>query len=385
MNTLEKDSGLTVTTKTRVYTYSKGTTPPPVTYDAFSYRRRKIGQAIPNFHARRRRGELLPHTHFVQYEHQGGHVSGTYHTVKKSDPASIADVTNHHGCDGPTEPYRTYEFPTREGYYTSAPDSSSYDYLTQQAAGRIYAQGMDALTFVSELPSLKRSLSKLAGTARRLLNNKKVQKQTSRQLLEAWLEGRYAWRTLGYDIKDFYEAVTSFDAKRQIHSQRVGSSYTEAGSEAVWSGNSQNLYWTVVKDYSFNHSLRGSVTGRISASRFTVNPLVTGWELLPLSFVLDWVYDVGTAIEAASFVAFSQEYAASHGSKTVALVTYTCTGSNSSTHFGNASVIWSYESTTERRFPSSINLLPQLTNRRMDPSMALDLSAIARLRGRFNI
>jgi hypothetical protein len=314
-------------------------------------------------------------------EWKGGHSLGTYHTRKKSN-GETATVTNHNGCNAPLN-YRTYQFVDYDGYHTSNPDFSGYDYLVQQAAARIYAQGADALTFLSELPKLKKSLSKLASTARRLLDNKRIQRQTSKQLLESWLEGRYAWRTLGYDIKDFYEAVTQFEEKREIHSQRVGTTYTESGSSVIWSGTVQNLYWTLTKSWNHHHSLRGSVTGRISASRFTVNPLVTGWELLQLSFVLDWVLDVGTAIEAASFVAFSQEYAASQGSKTVSFVQYNCSGSDSSSHTGSATCYWEYESTTERRSPSTINLLPQPTNRKLSPDMATDLIAIARLRGRF--
>jgi hypothetical protein len=339
------------------------------------------GYDTPNYHALKRQGALLPHTPFLQAEWSGGHTGASYFTDEK-DAAFTATVIDHNGPNASIA-YRVSDFADNDAYHTAVPEDAGYDYLVQQAASRIYSSGMDALTFVSELPSLRRSISRIAKSARRLLSDRRIQRASSKEILSMWTEGRYGWRTFAFDIRDLHNAVTNFDAERQIYSERAGYSYSDTDSRIVWTGTASNLNWTIRKTYTHTHSVRGNVTGRISPGRFSVNPLVTGWELVQLSFILDWVLDVGTAIEAASFAAFSSEYAASIGSRTVSHVQYHCIGTDSSTHYGNASVFWEYNSTTERRSPSSINFKPQLTNRRLDPEMALDLSAISRLRGRF--
>jgi hypothetical protein len=51
----------------------------------------------------------------------------------------------------------------------------------------------------------------------------------------------------------------------------------------------------------------------IEPPRVSFNPIVTGYELITLSFGLDWVVNVGQWLSAMSFLIFSTNYVAAGG------------------------------------------------------------------------
>jgi hypothetical protein len=62
-------------------------------------------------------------------------------------------------------------------------------------------------------------------------------------------------------------------------------------------------------------SLRGSVVADIEVPAFQFNPLQAAWEIIPLSFVVDWFVNVGKTLNALSFSNLVKGYAASTGVK----------------------------------------------------------------------
>jgi hypothetical protein len=266
-----------------------------------------------------------------------------------------------------------------------------FGYQLQKAAARAYARGFDTLTFVSELPKLINSLRNIISNLKAVygkfrtkylsLNEKD---RLKKELFQEWLRSRYEWRTLLYDIQDLNDALVNFEGDRKIVSERQGTSVS--GTEN-YTKNDTNV------DFSFEstltvhweHSIRGAVSAQIVPPRFQVNPVVTAWELTRWSFIIDWVLDVGTALESLMFATFAAKYYGSYGIQTKVSFYETMSAEPLSTRVGSANMTLGGHLTKQAREPHAIPKLPQLTNRNLADSgdLILDLTALARTKFRF--
>jgi len=379
MGNINKDTGITTQSKT----WSRSAPSWWVgnasgSYIADSKRRYKNGVSIPNFHAKVARGELLPHTSFKQTEWEYEHLSGNL-SLSGHPNGYWYTVSNFEGYDLP-EVWRTRDYIDYDADPTSPPPTSIPDYFVQQAAARIYSQGFDALTASAEAA---KTVSMFKGVSKRMLDLAK--NFSTKRMLQLWLEGRYGWRTLAYDVRDLHSALQEFEAKREIWTERAGTSYSTSSSTATTytTGDTTSELQT---DIEHTWSLRGSVAGLIKPNRFIADPLLTGWELVPYSFVVDWVYDVGTAIQAQRFMQLATSWTASKGYQCNSTVNRKLTVLSPRNGYTSASGSVSYRGTgvTQSRGPiSSIPTLPQVTGRALTPDLALDLQALSRLRSRF--
>lgn len=337
------------------------------TVDRIFYARGRYakGYAIPNFKKRKKAGELLPHTPWQQGEAQEFEITpGRWFTRHVSNPAVFAEW----------DPYVEH-LPT--GFTPPDVDLTPATYSLQKAASEIYSQGLDALTFAAELPKTGQMITdfgkKLQNLSRGL---------SRKRILSAWLEGRYGWRTLAYDARDIYHAVAEMDHKREVWSERQGLSLkrTITDSQPLVSATNNTAYLN--SSIELSESIRGSISARISVSRFRLNPLETLWELVPLSFVLDWVYDVGTAIRALSFSAVQTGHYASIGYRQDYVASYDTEFDTDLDNRQDGEWTGACKFTGSRvlRQPTSINYSPQVTNRLLSPDLALDLTAIAETR-----
>jgi len=379
-----KDTGLVTTTGTQSLTGSwfSGSSESTFTKD---YKRSWMsGVDIPHFHKRKAAGELLPHTPFTQWVgekklHPGSH----YAQVNNNTPWSR--ITNLPGYGEVLRPLENIDDPESIMYLMTTADTSFAQAYVQAAAGRIYSKGWDALTFAGELPSLRRMIKSIARKADNIARG-----HTSKRILELWLESRYGWRTLAYDIRDLNNAINEWDASRQLYSERAGFSYTDYGNATHSYGSANSSIgdgsFEVYEEYSTRHSIRGSVTGRIKPTKIILDPLKTGWELVPYSFVLDWVINVGSAIDAYQFLRHVGEYSASYGTKSE--LTWSATiqnvvpnaGRNVTTY--NVSASANANITKEVRTPTGVSAIPQYNPRLLDGELGLDLLALSRLRAR---
>jgi hypothetical protein len=180
-------------------------------------------------------------------------------------------------------------------------------YLVQKAAAAISSAGFDALTFLVELKQLRRMLSGVGEKLESLTRGK-----SPGQIHNLWLEGRYGWRTLRYDIDDFVEVLSETNDGRKRWRASKGleysgstSSYSETTSSGIIGGHSSDYSWTV--------NARGTVIGDIAVPDFQFNPLVTAWEVTRLSFVLDWLLNVGQALEATTFLLLAKGHVSGGG------------------------------------------------------------------------
>jgi hypothetical protein len=182
--------------------------------------------------------------------------------------------------------------------------SNEFDKYLTAAAARIYSSGWDALTFLAEF-------GKTVGMFRNLTGRTIDQMQSGR-IDEKWLESRYGWRLLIYDIKDIIKAVNSLDEHRMRYRESVGSTKSESFSDTHYYYstlyNSETVFTTVAEV-----GLRGTIVADIEPPKIALNPITTAWELIPYSFVADWFVNVGKYLESMSFLALSHKHYAAAG------------------------------------------------------------------------
>jgi hypothetical protein len=272
-------------------------------YSAANYRLTR-GVTTPGFKERMRRGDLIPHTAFEQYE-QTGQGKYQYDWQVTTYPSSgtrewttpVAGVAQ--AAFGPSLAA------CLEILNDRSPDPA---YYVQLAASNLATGGFDALTFLAEL---RRVISMFLSLGDKLLLL--IRTRPPGTAWDLWLEARYGWRTLYLDLKDLEEALSDLDEARSISTERAGSTMT--WTDSTISTNTSSPTWTLTTNNTVTYSLgiRGCVAAKIRIPKFQFNPLVTGWELLRFSFVIDWFLSIGSAIGALSFLAMQREYTASYG------------------------------------------------------------------------
>lgn len=125
----------------------------------------------------------------------------------------------------------------------------------------------------------------------------------SRRLADGWLEVNYGWAPL---IGDVYGGMEAFRNGIATRGARVrGTSGSSQSSRGRWDTN-QSLsgnYLAQISDSPL--ASRAVYRGRVSNPQVRtlqelglLNPALLAWELLPFSFVVDWVIPVGTALSA---------------------------------------------------------------------------------------
>lgn len=122
---------------------------------------------------------------------------------------------------------------------------------------------------------------------------------------QGWLEGVYGWQPL---ISDLYGAVDA--VRRKSHDQiyrravAMGELRKKMRSKGVWpSTGVPYLEWNAEDEYKYTQKYTVYFTVTEPALHETgqlglVNPFATAWELVPWSFVVDWLLPVGNWIQS---------------------------------------------------------------------------------------
>lgn len=321
------------------------------------------GYDLPQYNKRLRRGELLPLTPWVQEE-----LYSTQSFAYNLKYNSGLGVQYEQDCAWTPVPtgLGTISFASVE---SKLYDTSEY---VQAAAAKIYSRGWDALTFVAELGQAVRMFQKM-GLRMAAYGADIVKKGLVEKPL---LELRYGWRTLVYDLIDLYKVLTHLDDHRQRFRESVGATLHEQNVELMsWVlGGAGSVPVTITDDYEIG--LRGTVVADIEPPKFAFNPIVTGHELIPYSFVLDWFINVGRWLNSLSFLVLqSQHYAAAGWQITVERTvtvgtptqnqywTVSCSGT------GNGRYVYT------KRTPTTIPLTP-LVSVNLDVAKVLDVLAL---------
>lgn len=336
------------------------------------------GQATPGYFARKKRGDILPFTDFFQYQAQT--LTRAYSNTWETS-STVSDTVKGSGSNTLQNEYEVTEYDISYGHGL-LDDVDAGPYL-QDAAAAITGAGMDTLTFLAELHKVRRMflnvvqrLGKLAARPGDVFH-----------LSSLWLEGRYGWRTLRFDLISLDHAVRNFDSSRKRFTESRGTTYSYTTRVMGDSSTSAGVY-TTYRDENIEIGVRGSICADISPARFRASAVTTAWELLPWSFVIDWLFSVGSMLESAQFLATVDNYAAGTGLKAMADVQYTV--GNLRRAAGVTS--WSFSRNQREagewiyRKPARVSLNPQ-SRLKFDvwkgvDSLALVVQQIAKLRAR---
>lgn len=108
-----------------------------------------------------------------------------------------------------------------------------------------------------------------------------------------WLSLRYGWMPL---LSDAYSATEAYDVLTKaadLSTVRVRSSNTFSVVQPSQASPKLNRSFTVRTQTILRTDVRRSVLGSLGFE----DPLLLAWELLPFSFVIDWVIDIGSYLE----------------------------------------------------------------------------------------
>lgn len=223
--------------------------------------------------------------------------------------------------------------------------------LLQEALARAQSDAWDTGTFLAELGKTIEGLTTLHSRLARLyqrLFSKAEHRAQSRAISfadavsEVWLELRYQWRPLVYDIQDAQVALQRYrdgiegPLCRGWSTSRggptTGGTFISRANCAVGGGSSAEIFpdgmvatggsgMEFIQQTALSKAI--SVEGRATVGvqvttrvSTMLDPVVTAWELVPWSFVLDWFITLGDLITAFSPFATGHFKYATYSEKT---------------------------------------------------------------------
>lgn len=341
------------------------------------------GMNTPNFKKLLRRGEIIPATSFVQYR-QNGRLNKSAYDVQQVGYPGTCNKTREWWS-----PYISYGTPfgASEASMTSMLKDMDAMSKLQEIASRLYTRGMDLGTSLAELHKTVHMVRNVGWSLGRLVKAIRVPtgvKSDTRYRLDAaaslWLEGRYGWRILSFELQDLYKAVTAWDNSRVRFkgSGKGGSTTWTSNSTYTWPAGAQYNAFTVYTARTYTQEMRAGIIADLSPPRFMINPLVTGWEIIPFSFVLDWFFSVGDAIGAAMFRLSVKDYTAWFGYRLTE--EYHHYWNKPTAKAGYVINDFSYDSTAfttlEIRTPTSVSIIPEY-RMNLNSLKLVDLAALA--------
>lgn len=176
--------------------------------------------------------------------------------------------------------------------------------LTQHYAGigadlAQYRQTCDdfAGTAVRALSLLKAIRDRRFGDAWRQLYGKREGQSWNKTLADLWLQYSYGWKPLASDLYELHAAAVA-DLKKPVVIKATGHGLSSNSVRFNWN----NTYWHEgVTETSFKTRLYAGVSNPYIAGLSNaglINPLSIAWEVVPFSFVLDWIIPIGNTLQA---------------------------------------------------------------------------------------
>lgn len=250
-------------------------------------------------------GVQLAKTDFI------GHLAGSYFHKKVDNSMELTFPTS-------LEP----AWPTDTGFMTTAlanARASSFDILTfvaelhktRDLIARAHARTLQRATRIQD--DIIRTVKRSRGSSKKW----KAEQGLSylARFGEVWMEGRYGWRILAYELEAVTEALIKLQGtiessvKRAYVSDSAVASYVAHSSSGevlshypggTWTSNNiSRVSGSITQECE--KTIRCGVGVNLLASNIAfVDPLVTAWEVLPFSFIVDWFVNVGESVKAFS-------------------------------------------------------------------------------------
>lgn len=191
--------------------------------------------------------------------------------------------------------------------------------LIQEALASVNTRSWDLGTFGAEF---NKTLDLIIGFRKRFVKRarrirKRYPKASVREFADEWMEHRYGWRILKYDVEDIFGAF-----KRLRDGTGEWARYTTFNgggvtlTESDYSNSAANLATGCTGEIAslsgpfahvrnVKHRCTFEQRAGVGVELFLrdiafIDPLVTVYEIIPYSFVADWFWNLGDAIAAFS-------------------------------------------------------------------------------------
>lgn len=373
------------TTVTEKYTKISGKGQPPAdrTRDEVNIIRRGQyrGSSTPRYHRRMKAGELIPHQSYTRFDSQAdyphGRYWGTY--VNTSTPLSYSyEVNSVRDVPGAATTESAAWVKLQSLLKMSGINE---DALLVEALANCKPE-LDAGTMLAEMSKTVQMVVGVRKRAAKYISDAlRGGFRSARAASQAWLEWRYGWRVLGYDINSVVEYL-NYPIRDAIVEGRAGQSYTRY-DEVVRAFTGYYVRHNTVGQLQQDLSVRANVNVKFrgKSSNAFVSPATTGWELIPFSFVADWFVGVGDAIAAWEVLLSAEATTSSIGYKFTETGDIRLdniqigTGANARAPYGVSGNSHSY-CELRSRAPRGIPLVYPRTRVKLDRAKIADLIAI---------
>lgn len=167
--------------------------------------------------------------------------------------------------------------------------------LSKAAALATIAESKESVTSIF---AILRRVLKIAIAAKKLQFGKLAQELKPKELADRWMEVRYALRPLVYDAKAICEAL---DAKLEHDRQtfRGFKKDNDVVSDTVTTGGIFNREWQreSVRSIEVRSGVLTQIESLHALNTWGFDSIIeTAWELVPLSFVFDWFWNLGETL-----------------------------------------------------------------------------------------
>lgn len=196
--------------------------------------------------------------------------------------------------------------------FPALPSSSiSEDVVLQEALAKARTPSFDAGTFAAEL---SKTMDLILGFRKRLFKTladiRRNPKFAHKPLADAWLEYRYGWRILSYDIEEINASLAKLKEIPLGYHRYTAHESSQTSTPSVSSDSISPLmspqvgtsagYWFYNTSTQRVDVRAGVAVEGVARDIYFVDPLVTTWEIIPFSFILDWFFNLGEMIQAWS-------------------------------------------------------------------------------------
>lgn len=323
----------------------------------------------PSYWFKKNRGNIIPYQPFTQqvFSYEANGLLTARQTHKGNGSWTQWDYVNNVPADPPDVNAQLVST-------ASLLNDMDFHYLVNKAAADIMSGGWDVLTFLVELKKTREMFISLV-TKFKALNQRLELYMKGKEALSVvdwvnlanlWLEGRYGWRTLIYDLEDLDKAVKSLtNGKHYDRQRKTREISTITSPTTVTTVVNGIIQTTTTKSETISLSGNGKVIGDLEVAALQWNAAATAWELFRFSFVIDWLIGVGNALQVNTFLATARDYSASYGGQVLwtrnivqahgpidddATYSYTASGLTNLT----------YETEYRVRVPTTLDRLPQV-------------------------
>lgn len=356
------------------YTKISGTGSPPADSSSPEWQTRKLGlysgKPTRDYTKKLAQGELLPLNPYFRYDYEENRNPGVYFGTNKGPNPKYSFRTTSPAATLSGNTMATH--PGAVGKLTAMAKEVNTIALQQSAFAKI-APDLDLLTTMAEVP---KTLAMILGARKRalelIINARRRGFDSAKDAARLWLEWRYGWRILGYDIENF----VSFWKRPFQPLIMTGSASDEVSEMETLSSPGGGYYCRYDDVTNITRNLNVKVNAAIKYSgrnlNVLVSPVTTAWEFVPWSFVGDWFFSVGDVLNAWSVLGRAESSYSSVGYE----LTENCSGSRQNPVLGTgANAIAPYGATGSGNSSGTLLMRVPLGSMSKVPQLRVNLNA----------